>query len=228
MKNDDMQTDIDNCQFSIVNCQLIRVAVVDDHKVVIDGVEKNIIESGIACLTGKAYSVSGCWAMLAETQPDVLMLDVGLPDGSGMDLCPQLKKKYPAMNILMLTNYAEYMVIKHVLDNGASGYILKNAMPEEIIEGISTVAAGKRFLSEDVCLLLNKIDKKIKVILTRREHELLRLVTEGYSNQEISDKMCLGYETIKSYRKNLFQKLDVHNTLELMKKAMELNLVCEG
>ena len=204
---------------------MISVSVVDDHKIVIDGVEKNIKESGIACLIGRAYCVSECWTMLAESQPNVLLLDVGLPDGNGMDLCPLLKAKYPAMNILMLTNYAEYMVIAHVLNNGASGYILKNAMPEEIIEGIQTVASGKRFMSEDVNILFNKEDRKIKVILTRRERELLRLITEGNSNQEISDKMCLGYETIKSYRKNLFQKLDVHNTLELMKKALELRMV---
>ena len=128
------------------------------------------------------------------------------------------------INILMLTSYAEYTVISHVLNNGASGYILKNAMPEEIIEGICTAASGKRFLSEEVNQLLNKENNK-KLILTRREHELLRLITDGCSNLEIADKMCLGYETIKSYRKNLFQKLNVHNTLELMKKAIELKLV---
>ena len=204
---------------------MITVAVVDDHNIVIDGVEKNIVASGIACLTGKAHSVSGCWAMLAETQPDVLMLDVGLPDGSGMDLCPKLKLKYPAMNILMLTNYAEYMVISHVLNNGASGYILKNAMPEEIIEGIRTVASGKRFLSEDVDMLLEKADKKVAITLTRREHELLRLIIEGHTNQEISDKMCLGYLTIKSYRKNLQTKLEVNNTAQLVRIAFEERLL---
>lgn len=204
--------------------QLITVAVVDDHQIVIDGLEKIFAESGIVRLTNKAYNVSDCWTMLKAGQPDVLLLDVGLPDGSGMDLCPQIKVKYPAMNILMLTSYAEYTVISHVLNNGASGYILKNAMPEEIIEGIRTVASGKRFLSEEVHLLLKKEDHK-KLILTRREHELLRLITEGFSNLEIADKMCLGYETIKSYRKNLFQKLNVHNTIELMRKAIEQKLV---
>ena len=213
-----------NSPFSILHSPFIRVAIVDDHQIVIDGLEKNISESGIARVTDKAYNAAGCWKMLAAEQPDVLMLDVGLPDGSGIDLCPQIKEKYPAVNILMLTNYAEYAVIAHVLNNGASGYILKNAMPEEIIEGICTVAAGKRFLCEEVNFLLKKEDKK-QLVLTRRERELLRLIIEGHSNLVIADKMCLGYETIKSYRKNLFQKLDVHNTLELMKKATEEKLV---
>jgi len=204
---------------------MIRVAIVDDHHVVIDGLEKIISESGIARLTDKAYTVAGCWKMLAADRPDVLMLDVGLPDGSGMDLCPQVKEKYPAVNILMLTNYTEYAVISHLLGNGASGYILKNAMSEEIIEGIRVVASGKQFLSEGVQTLLHQERNNQRIDLTRRERELLVLVTQGYSSAEIADKMCLGYETIRSYRKNLHVKLNVHSTVELTKKALELKLV---
>jgi len=206
------------------NSQLIKVAVVEDHQIVIDGLEKIITESGIACITDKSYNVAGCWKMLSLSQPEVLMLDVGLPDGSGMDLCPQIKAKYPAINILMLTSYAEYAVISHVLNNGASGYILKNAMPEEIIEGIRTVASGKRFLCEEVDLLLQKGAKQ-KIELTRREQELLKLITSGYTSAEIADKMFLGYETIRSYRKNLHLKLGAHNTAELTKIALDLKLV---
>jgi DNA-binding NarL/FixJ family response regulator len=140
-----------------------------------------------------------------------------------MDLCPQIKTRYPAVNILMLTNYTEYAVISHVLNNGASGYILKNAMPEEIIKGIITVASGKRFLSEDVDLLLKKGDKN-KIELTRRERELLRLIAEGYTSIEIAEKMYLGYETIRSYRKNLHLKLGAHNTAELTKIAIDMRV----
>ena len=213
-----------NSQLSTLNSQLISVAVVDDHRIVIDGLEKILAESDIVQLIDKSYNIAGCWRMLREQQPDVLLLDVGLPDGSGMELCPQIKAKYPAINILMLTNYAEYSVISHVLNNGASGYILKNAMPEEIIEGIVTVASGKRFLSEDVDVLLKKGDRN-KIELTRREQELLRLISEGYTSMEIADRMYLGYETIRSYRKNLHLKLDAHNTAELTKKALEMRIV---
>ena len=206
------------------NSQLIRVAIVDDHQIVIDGLEKIITESGCARLTGKSYNVAGCWKMLKDEQPDVLLLDVGLPDGSGMDLCPLVKEKYPVVNILMLTSYAEYSVIAHVMNNGASGYILKNAMPEEIIEGILTVASGKRFLCEEVDVLLKKGNTS-QIELTRRERELLRMITEGYTSLEIADKMCLGFETIRSYRKNLHLKLNAHNTADLTKKAMEYKLL---
>ena len=206
------------------NSQLIRVAIVDDHQIVIDGLEKIITESGIATLTNKSCSVAGCWKMLSSEQPDVLMLDVGLPDGNGMDLCPQIKAKYPDIKILMLTSYAEYTIISHVLNNGASGYILKNAMPEEIVEGICAVASGKRFLSEEADILLKKGFKN-KVELTRREYELLQLIVKGHTSAEIAEKMFLGYETIRSYRKNLHLKLGAHNTAELTKMAMDLKLV---
>jgi len=207
-----------------LDTQLIKVAIVDDHNIVIDGLEKIIAEADNIVFMDKAYSVAGCKKMLLKAQPDVLLLDVGLPDGSGMDLCPQIKMKYPAINILMLTCYAEYSVISHVLNNGASGYILKNAMPEEIIEGIITVASGKRFLSEEANMLLKK-GNKTTIELTRRERELLKLISEGNTSIEIADKMCLGFETIRSYRKNLHLKLGAHNTADLTKMAIDMKLM---
>lgn len=213
-----------NSQCSTYDVPLIHVAIVDDHQIIIDGLEKIITDSGIALLSGKSYNVAGCWKMLSVLQPDVLMLDVGLPDGSGIDLCPHIKAKYPRVNILMLTAYAEYTIISHVLNNGASGYILKNAMPEEIVEGIRTAASGKQFLCEEVDRVLKRGNKN-KIELTRRECELLRLITNGYTSAEIADKMFLSYETIRSYRKNLYLKLDTHNSAELTKIALDMKLV---
>jgi DNA-binding NarL/FixJ family response regulator len=211
-------------KFSTLNSQLISVAIVDDHKVVVEGLERLINESGIAKVIGKAYTAAACWSVLAEQTPDVLLLDVGLPDGNGADLCPEIKQRYPDLHILMLTSYAEYAVITQSLENGAAGYVLKNAMAEEILEGIQVVASGKRFLCEEVDLLLkNRSDNA--VVLTRQERKLLGLVVEGCSNAEIADRMCLGYETIKSYRKNLILKLNAHNTALLVKMAIEQKLV---
>jgi DNA-binding NarL/FixJ family response regulator len=203
---------------------MITVQIVDDHKVVVEGLERLINESDIATVTEKAYTVAGCYRMLSAGQPDVLLLDIGLPDGSGMDLCPEIKKLYPAVNILMLTSYAEHAVITHLLNNGASGYVLKNAMSEEIIEGIRVVASGKRFLCEEVDILLRSRNNN-PVELTRRERELLKLIVEGRTSTEIADKMCLGYETIRSYRKNLNIKLNAHNTAMLVKMAIEDKLI---
>jgi len=214
----------DKFQLSTFNSQLINVVIVDDHKVVAEGLEYLIIDSDIAQVTGKAHSIAECYAVLSKTPADVLLLDVSLPDGNGIELCPRIKERYPDLKILMLTSYSEQSTIMRALENGASGYILKNAMVEEIIEGIRSVASGERFLCEEVDVLLKKQEPH-SVCLTRREQELLRLIVAGRSNSEIADSMCLGYETIKSYRKNLILKLNAHNTAQLVKIAIEQNLV---
>ncbi len=205
---------------------MIRVAIVDDHRVVAEGFERLINDSGVARVVGKAYSAAGCREMLSREAAgvDVLLLDVSLPDGNGIELCPEIKASYPDLKILMLTSYSELTIIMRVLEEGASGYILKNAMVEEIIEGIRVVAGGGQFLCDEVNMLLAaRADSAVR--LSRRELELLRLIVAGQSNSEIADSMNLGYETIKSYRKNLILKLGAHNTAQLVRMAVEQKLV---
>jgi DNA-binding NarL/FixJ family response regulator len=124
----------------------------------------------------------------------------------------------------MLTSYSEMIMILRALENGASGYILKNAMAKEIMDGICAVISGRQFLCEEVNLLVKNREYR-PVRLSCREQELLRLIVAGYSNHEIAGMMYLGYETIKSYRKNLILKLNAHNTAALVKMAIEQKLV---
>jgi DNA-binding NarL/FixJ family response regulator len=203
---------------------MIRVAIVDDHKSVAEGFELLIKESQVAEVTGKAYSVAGCWKLLSERNADVLLLDVSMPDGNGITLCPQIKARYPDLKILMLTSYSELTIIKRALKDGASGYILKNVMAEEIVEGILTVASGKRYLCDEVQQMFKRSDART-ILLSRQEQELLRLIVAGKSSAEIADDMCLGYETIRSYRKNLMLKMDVANTAQLVRMAIDRMLV---
>ncbi len=203
---------------------MITVQIVDDHKMFIAGMEKIINESGVARVIGTANSARECWQMLVWDRADVLLLDIHLPDGNGVDLCPQIKQKYPDLKILALTSFAEYAVVSRMLENGATGYVLKNAMPEEIIQGIETVAEGEKFLCHEVDLLLKRQAGQA-VILTRKERELLRLITEGYISSEIAEKMHLGIDSINNYRKNLLLKLDARNTAVLVKIAIEQKLI---
>ncbi|SFK63330.1 DNA-binding response regulator, NarL/FixJ family, contains REC and HTH domains [Porphyromonadaceae bacterium KH3CP3RA] len=203
---------------------MIRVQIVDDHPLVVEGLERIINDSGIARIIGKAYSLKDCWRMLARATADVLLLDIGLPDGNGIDACAQILKKYPGVKILMLTSYAELNVITQSLENGALGYVLKNSTVEEIIEGICTVALDERFLCEEVDLLL-RTKKEDTVSLSRRERELLKLIAEGHTMNTISEIMYIGYETVKSYRKNIMTKLQVPNTAALIRYAVERKIV---
>ena len=203
---------------------MIRVQIVDDHPLVVEGLVRIINDSGIARVIGTAYSLKDCWRMLVRATTDVLLLDIGLPDGNGIDACAQIIKKYPEIKILMLTSYSELNVITQSLESGAMGYALKNSTVEEIIEGICTVALGERFLCEEVDLLL-RTKKEETISLSRREHELLKLIAEGHTMNTISDKMCIGYETVKSYRKNIMAKLQVPNTAALIKYCVERKMV---
>lgn len=204
--------------------QFIHVAVVDDHKVLTEGLEHIINSSDIARVIDKAYSISSCREMLERHQPDVLLLDVNLPDGNGIDFCPEICQQYPDVKILMLTTYAESAVIFRALDGGALGYVLKNSMSEEILEGIYTVASGEQFLCDQTEILLKKkTDRQIP--LSPREREILKLIVDGLTIKEISDKLFLGFETVRSYCKYLHLKLDVHNTASLVRKAIEQKLV---
>jgi DNA-binding NarL/FixJ family response regulator len=213
-----------NFHLSTFNFQLIKVAVVDDHQVVADGFERLINDTDFARVIAKAHSAAGCRELLATVDADVLLLDVSLPDGNGIELCPQIKTDYPNLKILFLTSHNEMTNIRRGLDSGASGYMLKNAPAEEIIEGIRTVASGKQFLSEEVSAMLKNRDHN-EVRLSRREQELLRLIAAGKSTAEIADSMCLGYETIKTYRKHLMLKLQVSNMAQLVKMAVDKNLI---
>ena len=203
---------------------MIKVALIDDHKILLEGMTNLINQSEIARVVGFGYSVADCRKLLTAELPDVLMLDVGLPDGDGVELCTELTVKYPTLRILMLTTYAEIAVIQRALDAGAMGYVIKNSASEEILEGISVVASGERFLCDEVEILLKRNANKY-IPLTRRERQLLKLIVEGYSNDEIADRMCLAPQTIKGYRSNLTFKLQTQNTAQLVRKAIEERLV---
>src|SRR5664279_385040 len=203
---------------------MYKILIVDDHPVLANGLKTLLEEYKMSSNADIAISGKDCNKKLEATVYDLILLDINLPDTSGIDLCETIHKNYPATKILALTSFSEFTCVNNMMTNGASGYVLKNAMPEEIIKGIETVMSGEIFLCHEVDILMKK-ETDTHVFLTRRETDLLRLITEGYTNQEISEKLFLGSETIKSYRKNLLFKLNAKNTAALVKMALEEKLV---
>ncbi|MDX9812935.1 MAG: response regulator transcription factor [Bacteroidales bacterium] len=201
-----------------------RILIVDDHPLLAEGIQSLLKEYRLSEEPGIASSAAECRKLLRSSSFDLVLLDINLPDASGIDLCKEIMENCPGIRILAITSFSEFSCVSRMMANGASGYVLKNAMPEEIIKGIETVMKGEIFLCHDVDILMNKNTEK-HIFLTRRESELLRLITEGYTNQEIADKLYLGNETIKSYRKNLLFKLNVKNTASLVRYAIEQKLV---
>ena len=205
------------------NFPFIRVAIVDDHITVAEGFERLINESENARVVGKAYTGAGCMKLLEAAPCDLVLLDMSIPDVHGIDLCRQIKEKYPHLKVIILTGYCELFTINRALAAGANGYLLKSCTTQELLEGISAVSSGIRFLCEEVCEAIKKSEYK-QLNFTLREMELLQLIIGGNTIAEQADKMCLGENTIRNYHQKLHVKLEVRNTTQLIQKARELGL----
>ena len=203
---------------------MITVHIVDDHKILVEGLQKLVDNSGFAQTAAVSYTGEDCLWKLNFKQPHVILLDINLPDWSGIDLCSVIKEKYPQVKIVALTSYSEYSIVRQMLENGASGYVIKNAMPEEILLGIQTVADNETFLCEEIDFLMNKRSVE-QVWLTPREKILLQHIVNGYTNPEIAEQMLLAVDTINNYRKKLLCKLNARNTAVLVRIALEQKLV---
>jgi DNA-binding NarL/FixJ family response regulator len=200
---------------------MIRVHITDDHKLVVGGISLLIKESDIALVSGVSYSLAECRKALAFGQPDVLLLDLELPDGDGIDFCAEIRSRYPALRVMILTSHEEYSAIRRALLNGAEGYLLKADLAEELIIGLETVMNGQTFMSFEIEKRIKKIEER-PVWLTMRERQVLEGIADGYTNREIADRLGLSIQTIKSYHKSLNQKIDANNPTELVKKAIEM------
>ena len=212
-------------QFSILNPKKIKVSIADDHKLVVKILSKIINESEIAQVKDIYYNLKSCRAGLVRSLPDVLLLDIGMPDGDGVDFCAEITKIHPGLKIIMLTSYKEFNVAKRAIYNGALGYVLKNAEPEEIFAGIETVNSGKQFLCEEIDVMLkNNLDQEV-AWYSPREKEILQYIADGYTTKEIANKIFRDEETVKTYRKNLLIKFLAKNTSVMVKKAYEQNLI---
>ena len=207
------------------NSQLINVSIADDHKMVVKILSKVINESNIAQIKEVYFDLKSCKSGLAKSLPDVLLLDIGMPDGNGVEFCAEMTKSYPELKIIMLTSYKEFNVAKRALHNGALGYVLKNAEPEEIFAGIEAVSRGERFLCEEIDILLKNRIKEQVVWYSPREKEIMQHIADGYTTKEIADKIFIDEETVKTYRKNILIKIGAKNAFEMVKKACEQNLV---
>jgi len=203
----------------------IKLSIVDDHKLVVESLRKLIAESGIAQITGVYYDLQTCRLGLKKMLPDMLLLDIGLPDGDGVEFCAELKNSYPDLKIIMLTTYREFSIAKRALNNGALGYILKNAEIEEMLAGIVTVSNGEQFLCEEIDLLMKEKKDEEIVWLSNREKEILKYIAEGYTTKEIAGFICRDEETVRTHRRTLLIKLDAKNTPLAVKKGMEMKLI---
>jgi DNA-binding NarL/FixJ family response regulator len=206
---------------------MISVFIVDDHPVVVEGIRSLLINEEGIYWAGHALTAAACSAYFDTTSVDVILMDINLPDKSGIDLCAEIKKKKPGTQVLALSTLNQPSYIHKMIENGASGYILKNANKEELLAAITDVANGKTHLCmEALEVVKNSRNKETgKPILTRREKEILALIADGLTNAEMAEKLFVSHWTVDSHRKSIMTKLNTKNTAMLIKYANENGLL---
>lgn len=202
-----------------------RLFIVDDHYMVIEGIHSLLKEENSLDWLGHASNAESCLSFLRRDQPDIILMDINLPDKSGIDLCKEVKEHYPSVFVIGLSTFNQQSFIQKMMENGASGYVLKNATREELLEAIETVMKGKTYLSDEVSVTLRKSAEQQLPVISRREKEVLQLIAEGLTNAEIAGKLFISTTTVDTHRKNLLAKFDARNTAALVRFAMLHNLI---
>ncbi len=207
---------------------MIRVFIVDDHPVVIEGIHSLLQNEKDIEWAGHAMNAQSCLGYFVNNTADVVLMDISMPGMDGVELCAVMKEKYPGIMILGLSTFNQGLYIKKMMENDASGYILKNSSKEELIKAIHAVNSGSIYFSGEVGQALKEYQissKRELPLLTSREKEILALIAEGYTNPQIAERIFLSPFTVDSHRKNLLAKLNVKNTASLIKFAMDHHLI---
>jgi len=209
----------------------INVAIADDHPMVISGVQKMLSGNPFIILADCYPNGDELLHGLKDHLPDVLLLDIQMPDITGDKLLPMIVKKYPKVRILILTNFDSIFYLKNMMQHGASGYLLKSTDQQKLVEAIQAVYEGREYLEPALKQQADEKNSKNnrpsiqQPILSAREKEVIQLIADGYTTAEIAQKIFLSFTTIENYRFNLLSKFGVKNTAMLIKKAVQLGLV---
>lgn len=210
---------------------MIKVAILDDQFIVLNGVQQMLQENKDIHLSGVYQNKDELMSDIFANTPDVLLLDIRMPNDEGDTIALYLTKHFPGINILALTNFDTLHYVKKMLRSGVLGYLLKNTDRDTLVNAIKTVYEGNQYLEPEIkSKLLNEFSTSKRSAetlpsLTKRETEILSLIVKQYSSQEIADHLYLSLRTVENHRYNLFQKLDVKNVAGLVTKSFQLGLV---
>lgn len=209
----------------------IRIGIADDHLLIINGLETMLQSSPRHHLIFKALTGAALMEELETAAPDVLLLDIQLPDANGVELCKQISDQYPDVRVIALTNHEETMYVRKMMRNGALGYLLKSTDPESLLEAIDKAYDGEEYLDKRLEkamlseMIMGKRQSSREVQLTKRETEILSLIASEHTNQQIAEKLYISLRTVECHRLNITQKLNIKHTAGLVKEAMMRGLV---
>lgn len=210
---------------------MITILIIDDHPLVSDGIATMVKDVDYLHITGTCKTGKEGLEFLKENIPDIILLDISLPDMNGLELCSLIRSKNKTSKIIGLTSANETGLITQLLTRGANGYLLKNMERDELLTAIEKVMDGKTFLSkaanEKLLEQFHSVNDAVNntPVLTRREKEILLSLNEGLTGPQIAEKLFLSHHTIDTHRKNLLQKFNVNSTQLLLKTAREQKLI---
>jgi len=211
---------------------MIKVLIADDHAIVRTGLRALIKAEPTMQLVGEATGGYETISLLERTKPDILVLDLSMPDLDGIATTKKIRHEFPDLPILILTIHEDEALLRAALKAGASGYILKRAAEAELISAIGTILKGDLYVDPAMMRTIlteepgNGIRSPMSMdALTARETEVLRLIARGYTNRQIGDELKISVRTAESHRANLSEKLGVHSRVDLVRYAREFGLI---
>lgn len=214
---------------------MIHVLIADDHTMFVDGIESILKDEKGIHVAGRCFTGGDVIKFVGDHTVNLILLDVNLPDISGIEVCKKITDKYKDIKVLAISMYNEESYVSEIVNNGALGYILKNTGREELLNAIRTVNRGENFFSREVSETIMKATinrrnaEKTPQLpkLSRREKEIVKLIVDGCSTQEIADALFISIKTVESHRSNLLSKLNARNSTALVKIALENGLLNE-
>lgn len=212
----------------------LRIVLGDDHTLVRQGIRKILEEQREWQVVGQASNGREAVTQILALEPDVAILDIGMPLLNGIEATAQVMRRLPNLHVLILSMHADEAYITRALQAGAQGYLLKDSADTDLIRAVTAVATGKSFFSPGVARVM--LDDYVRHLadkgivdryqsLSEREREIFQLIAEGHSNKEVADLLTISPATVETHRSHILQKLDVHNTAELVLYAVRRGVI---
>jgi len=209
--------------------QPIRLVVIDDHALIREGIKVRLRDAEGVDVVGEAAAAAAAEDLVAETAPDIALIDIGLPDASGLDLARRLLDRGTGLRVIILTMHEDEEYVRQAVEVGVHGYVLKDMAPDTLLEALTSVAGGDVYyppaISQIALRAVANRQRRDRPGLAARERQVLVLLAQGFINKEIADQLSLSVRTVETYRERLMKKLDIRTVAGLTRYAIAQGLV---
>ncbi|HEY6142405.1 MAG TPA: response regulator transcription factor [Flavobacterium sp.] len=209
----------------------IKIIIADDHTMFLEGIVSLLENEECITISGKATNGKEIFKIIENTIPDIILLDISMPEMDGIEVTKIIKQKFPSIKILIVSTHSNIQMIAKLIRMGVDGYLLKNAEKQELLHAIQTIQNGETYFCKEVDEKNEDNNSKIKsetlqiTELSSREKEILVLIAQEFTGSEIAEKTFISLNTVNTHRRNLISKLNVKNTAGLVKYAVEYGLL---